>query len=138
MENLISRQNDFEKQIHAMFDHIWDCEIDHPVFHDTVGDLMGAVIQCHKGLPSAQPTQNNMPNALKSLDCISRQAALGYIDRVLTIGTGKHKSLEFIRCKDCKNSEPWYRDKRRCFLWHEGGIGVFEDGFCNYAERRQK
>lgn len=30
-------------------------------------------------------------------DLISRQAAIGYIDRVLTIGTGKHKSLEFIR-----------------------------------------
>lgn len=39
--------DDFEKQIHAMFDHIWDCEIDHPIFHDTVGDLMDAVIQCH-------------------------------------------------------------------------------------------
>lgn len=55
MENLISRQDDFEKQIHAMFDHIWDCEIDHPVFQDTVGDLMDAVIQCHKGLTSAEP-----------------------------------------------------------------------------------
>ncbi len=43
---------------------------------------------------------------------------------------------EIIRCKDCKHSEHWYRDKRRCFLWHETGIGVFEDGFCNYAERR--
>lgn len=47
--------DDFEKQIHAMFDHIWDCEIDHPVFQDTVGELMGAVIQCYKSLPSAQP-----------------------------------------------------------------------------------
>ena len=43
---------------------------------------------------------------------------------------------EIIRCKDCKHSEFWYRDKRRCFLWHEEGIDVFEDGFCNYAERR--
>lgn len=30
-------------------------------------------------------------------DHISRQAALGYIERVLTIGTGKKKSLEYIR-----------------------------------------
>ena len=43
---------------------------------------------------------------------------------------------EIVRCKDCKHSEFWYRDKRRCFLWHEEGIDVFEDGFCNYAERR--
>lgn len=43
---------------------------------------------------------------------------------------------EIIRCKDCKHSEHWYRDKRRCFLWHETGIDVFEDGYCNYAKRR--
>ena len=41
---------------------------------------------------------------------------------------------EIIRCKDCKKSEPWYGDKRRCFLWHEDGIDVFEDWFCNYGE----
>ena len=39
--------NEFEKQLHDMFDHIWDCKIDHPVFQDTVGDLMSAVIQAH-------------------------------------------------------------------------------------------
>lgn len=44
---------------------------------------------------------------------------------------------EIIRCKDCKNSEPWYRDRRRCFLWSEDGVSVFDDGFCNYAERKQ-
>ena len=43
---------------------------------------------------------------------------------------------EVIRCKDCKHSEHWYRGKRRCFLWHETGIDVFEGGYCNYAERR--
>ena len=56
-------QQNFEKQIHAMFDHIWDCEIDHPVFQDTVGDLMAAVIQCHKGLPSAQPRKGKWVRA---------------------------------------------------------------------------
>lgn len=55
-KDVIYRQDDFEKQIHEMFDHIWDCEIDHPVFQDTVGDLMRAVIQCHKGLPPTRPT----------------------------------------------------------------------------------
>ena len=43
-----------------------------------------------------------------------------------------------IRCKDCKHSEHWYGDKSRCFLWHEEGIDVFENGFCNYAERREE
>lgn len=43
---------------------------------------------------------------------------------------------EIIRCKDCKNSEHWYRDRRRCYLWSETGVSVFDSGFCNYAERR--
>ena len=42
---------------------------------------------------------------------------------------------EIIRCMDCKHSEPWYRDKSRCFLWNESGIDVFNDGFCNYGEK---
>ena len=32
-----------------------------------------------KGLPSTQPTQTNMPNTLKALDCVSRQAAISNI-----------------------------------------------------------
>ena len=43
----------FEEQIHSMFDHIWDCEIDHPMFQDTVGELMSAVIQAYNN--SRQP-----------------------------------------------------------------------------------
>lgn len=52
-------------------------------------------------------------------DLVRRQAVLGYIDRVLTIGTGKKKSLDFVRkyvetmpsaqpivfCKDCAYGE---------------------------------
>lgn len=38
----------FEKMLHEMFDDICDCEIDHPLFQDTVGDLMKAVIEAHK------------------------------------------------------------------------------------------
>lgn len=41
-----------------------------------------------------------------------------------------------VRCKDCKHSTEWYGDKRRCFLWCEDGIDVFEDGFCNYWDRK--
>lgn len=48
-------------------------------------------------------------------------------------------AVPVVRCKDCKYSEHWYKDKRRCFFWvvNEVGIGVFEDGFCNYAERKE-
>lgn len=44
--------------------------------------------------------------------------------------------VKVVRCKDCKHSEHWYGDKRRCFLWHEDGIDVFETGYCSYGERK--
>ena len=47
------------------------------------------------------------------------------------------KEQKLVRCKDCKHSEPWYSDKSICFLWHETGIDVFNDGFCNYGERQE-
>lgn len=37
-------REEFENELHNMFGHIWDCEIDHPIFQDTVGDIMEAVI----------------------------------------------------------------------------------------------
>jgi hypothetical protein len=40
--------SDFEKALHNMFDCIWDCEIEHPIFQDTVGDLMRAVLEAYK------------------------------------------------------------------------------------------
>ena len=43
-----------------------------------------------------------------------------------------------VLCRDCKHSEPWYADKSRCFLWHESGIDVFNDGFCNYGEEMEE
>ena len=61
---------------------------------------------------------------LKALQYDRGQYQKGYNDR----------DTEIVRCKDCKHSEQWYGDKRRCFLWQEDGIGVFNDGFCNYGE----
>lgn len=46
------------------------------------------------------------------------------------------ESADVVRCKDCKHSTEWYRDKRRCFLWCEDGIDVFEDGYCSYWEKK--
>lgn len=50
--------------------------------------------------------------------------------------------VEVVRCKDCKYSEHWYRDKRLCRLWYgeekpSSPIDVFDDGFCNYGEWRE-
>ena len=38
---------EFEKSLHEMFDSIWDCDINHPIFQDTVGELMEAVLQAY-------------------------------------------------------------------------------------------
>lgn len=46
------------------------------------------------------------------------------------------KLVEVVRCKDCKNCRPFYGDKGICDLWAKDGIDVFNDGFCNYGERR--
>ena len=80
------------------------------------------ICACNKYKPSAQP----------DLSAYSDKLWRAAYER------GKREAQpEIIRCMDCKHSEYWYRDKCRCFLWHEAGIDVFDDGFCNYAERRQ-
>ena len=48
-----------------------------------------------------------------------------------------HNAPELIRCKYCKHSTEWYGDKRRCFLWAENGIDVFEDGYCSYGRPKE-
>ena len=40
--------NEFENGINNMFSSIWDCKLDHPLFEDTVGELMSAVLQLYK------------------------------------------------------------------------------------------
>lgn len=63
--------------------------------------------------------------------------------KVLACGSGElvedsdSDVIRIVRCKECKYSEHWYRDKARCFLWAESGIDVFEDGYCSYAEVRE-
>lgn len=48
----------FERAIHSMFDHIWHCEIEHPVFQDTVGELMTAVIEAYNNLQNQDKPQD--------------------------------------------------------------------------------
>ena len=67
----------------------------------------------------------------REIEIISSSKALEAIEALLSA------QPEIIRCKDCKYCEHWYADKGRCFLWHESGIDVFGNGFCNYAERRE-
>lgn len=46
------------------------------------------------------------------------------------------KLVEVVRCKDCKHRRPFYPGKGTCDLWVTDGISLFDDGFCNYGERR--
>ena len=43
----IKSPNEFKSLLLGMFDSIWDVEIDHPVFQDTVGELMEGVLQAY-------------------------------------------------------------------------------------------
>lgn len=45
-------------------------------------------------------------------------------------------AIIIVKCRECKYSKDWYGDHRLCYLWAETGIGVFEDGYCSYGERR--
>ena len=54
-----------------------------------------------------------------------------------SVAVGLRPMAELVRCKNCKHSECWYKDKYRCFLWNENGIDVFENGFCNYGDSKQ-
>ena len=44
---------------------------------------------------------------------------------------------EIVRCKYCRHSTEWCGDKRRCFLWNENGIDVFEDGYCSCGRPKE-
>lgn len=61
-----------------------------------------------------------------------------HLEKAPTIYDAPAAQPEIIRCKECKHSEHWYKDKRRCFLWAEDGIDVFDDGYCNYAEGKEE
>lgn len=47
-EQKIMSPDEFKEKILGMFSSIWDCEIDHPVFQDKVGELMDAVVALYR------------------------------------------------------------------------------------------
>ena len=44
----IKSPDEFKSLLLGMFDSIWDVEIDHPIFQDTVGELMEGVLQAYR------------------------------------------------------------------------------------------
>lgn len=77
---------------------------------------------------------------LDALDLLKEQEA--EIDEIankyLDLSSEMAKQPEIVRCKYCKHSSEWYGDKRRCFLWTENGIDVFEDGYCSYGRPKER
>lgn len=69
-ERIEKNDDDFEKKIHGMFDHIWECEIEHPIFQDTVGELMGAVIQLHNQFVQPERTKGKWISEVKGKEAI--------------------------------------------------------------------
>ena len=53
-----SKHDEFVKGLDKMFDTIYDCEIDHPVFQDTVRDIINAVIELYDTLHPAERKDN--------------------------------------------------------------------------------
>lgn len=61
---------------------------DHYSWHPSILEAFRMAVDALRGLPSAQPTHDNTSNALKSLDCIDRQAAIdAYGDWYVEEGT---------------------------------------------------
>lgn len=63
--------DNFEKMLHDMFDNIWNCEIEHPMYQVTVGELMEEIIEERKRMQLDD-------------DCISRKMAVEAIEGIVS------------------------------------------------------
>lgn len=87
------------------------------------GDVFKAIQNCN--------IEVNKDELLKALAYDRNQYHKGWLDGYA------QAAEEIVHCKYCKHAEHWYGDKYRCFLWSEGGIDVFEEGYCNYGESKE-
>ncbi len=103
MDDLISRQ----AAIDAVVRHL---QLDY--------EYAWGVREAINALPSAQPTQTNKSNALKSLDCISRQAAIEDVKSWVAVdGREKHLQKDVIEwLKEFPSAQPKKEIAKRV-LW---------------------
>lgn len=97
----------FEEKIYGMFDSIWDCEIDHPVFQDTVGELMEAVIQAYH---ITQDQGTDLVCVGDVLDLINNTHSIGgfsdysfYSSLFDNVDSLRTTTSEITHCQDCKH-----------------------------------
>ncbi len=140
-KGLISRQTAIEFLMDNM---AWYCEEGYEASDDEKRD---AITELINGVPDAQPTQTNTPNALETLDCVSRQEAIDELVRwgkipdynegernVIGCTIGMLSTLpaaqpELIRCGECTSY-----DGRRC---SQSGWTCGTDDFCSFAEKKE-
>ena len=115
-------------------------------------DIGRALVKFLNLVPSAQPTQPNTHNALESLDCISRQAAIDalHMHLMYRMGTDSNKKRlddwingvpsvqperTCVNCGRTANNGGWYADGRtRCPI--EEHYALPKDGYCHLWEKR--
>ena len=115
----------FEEKIHGMFDSIWDCEIDHPVFQDTVGELMGAVIQaCHSMSVSETIDAHKIINLWDKYHPTIAVDAMKYDSELRQLISEQSK---IVRCRDCR-----YNDGTAYCKLHF--MDIKEGDFCSWGE----
>lgn len=110
----VKKMSDFEKQIHAMFDPIWDCSVNYLISGDTIGELMNAVIQCYNNLASAEPDINAIKiaqeEAWKFANNISRRMSIG--QREVCFGHGLISNiLNALTYQEAKDKYEAYEKK---------------------------
>lgn len=134
--------NDFEEKIHGMFDHIWECEIEHPIFQDTVGELMSAVIQLHNQSVQPEPCEDAVsrkdairwiktecnPYGKPTLDFESGKKVIEHLERMSAV-TPKRKKGKWIKHPE------WQSDGECGYECDQCGMGSDVDyDFCMRCE----
>lgn len=149
MTDLISRQATID---YLMTNMNWHDEDGYAV--EDADEKRAIITDLINGVTSAQPYLknceeryddlcdyfNNNPETIKAI-LWNRKEFKAWLERakwhVLECDKLARELEKIIHCKDCKYCEHWC-DKGRCFLWVKDGIDVFEDGFCNYGERKEE
>ena len=138
---------EFEQMLRAKFSSIWDCDINHPMFCDTVGELMDTVIQAYeKCIPKSyvevrkEETIDDLISRQVAIDAAEMESqidgAYGYMDTKSIIDMLEDlppAQPEIIRCKDCKH---WINNHLCESLSRYGSFETKDDFYCGYAERK--
>ena len=79
----------------------------------------------------------NLPNCYNGYsDTFDKACIIGVLEELAPID-----AVQVVRCKDCKFSMSGidkYNERYILCQLHERSYGVIDDGFCNWAERKEE